>query len=74
MEKGKKIRVAIKTARGTYEGDFLIPSMRNRISDVLNEEDRVFINLTDVTIDGGPKKVPFVSLNKSMIESIIEGA
>ena len=73
MEKGKKIRVVVKTARGTYDGSFLIPSMRNRISDVLNEEDRIFINLTDVTIDGGAKKVPFVSLNKNMIESIIEG-
>lgn len=72
MEKGKKIRVIIKTARATYEGEFLIPSMRNRISDVLNEEDRLFINLTDVTIDSGAKKVQFVSLNKNMIESIIE--
>ena len=70
MEKGKKIRVVVKTARSTYDGSFLIPSMRNRISDVLNEEERLFINLTDVTIDGGAKKVPFVSLNKNMIESM----
>jgi hypothetical protein len=64
--------VKVRTTGATYEGDLLIPPMRNRVSDLLNEEIRVFINLTDVAIEGGPPNIPFVSLNKNLIESIIE--
>lgn len=72
MSTGKKIRVKIRTATTFYEGDFLIPPMRNRLSDVLNEQDRHFINLTDVIIDNGKDRVSFVSLNKDFIESVCE--
>lgn len=72
MSTGRKVRVKVRTINASYEGDLLIPPMRNRVSDLLNEEIRVFINLTDVAIDGGPRNVPFVSLNKNLIESIIE--
>ncbi|MSR24663.1 MAG: hypothetical protein EXR96_06185 [Nitrospiraceae bacterium] len=41
----------ITTVNHTYVGDFVIPPMRNRVSDVLNEESRLFINLTDVVIN-----------------------
>lgn len=74
MPPGKKVRVKIRTVNSIYEGELLVPPMRNRISDVLNEEERLFINLTDVQIDGSPVVVPFVALNKEMIESIIESA
>jgi hypothetical protein len=66
----KKLRVRVRTSTSTYVGDFLIPPMRNRLSDVLNEEERVFINLTDVEINEGSEKVAFVTLNKNMIESM----
>ncbi|MFQ5454849.1 MAG: hypothetical protein ACE5EA_01440 [Nitrospirota bacterium] len=72
MGGGKKIRVKIRTTSSIYEGDFLIPPMRNRLSDVLNEEERKFINLTDVVINNGKESVSFVSLNKNFIESISE--
>ena len=72
MSTAKKVRVRVRTINASYEGDLLIPPMRNRVTDVLNEEVRVFINLTDVSIDGNAEKVPFVSLNKNLIESIIE--
>jgi len=72
MGTGKKVRVRVRTVNTTYEGDLLIPPMRNRVSDLLNEEIRVFINLTDVSIDGGANNIPFVSINKNLIESIIE--
>ena len=72
MSISKKVRVKVRTINATYEGDLLIPPMRNRVSDLLNEEIRVFINLTDVLIDGTPEKIPFVSLNKNLIECIIE--
>lgn len=70
--RSKKVRVKVRTANATYEGDLLIPPMRNRVSDVLNEEERLFINLTDVSINGGSERVAFVSINKNLIESIIE--
>lgn len=72
MSTAKKVRVKVRTINASYEGDLLIPPMRNRVSDLLNEEIRVFINLTDVAVDGAPKNIPFVSLNKNLIESIIE--
>lgn len=70
IDSAKKVRVRVKTSTSVYEGDFLIPPMRNRLSDVLNEEERVFINLTDVIINNGAEKVAFVTLNKHMIESM----
>lgn len=70
---GKTIRIKVKTINATYEGDFIIPAMRRRISDVLNEEERQFINLTDVRINDGEEAVPFVSINKNLIEAIFEG-
>ena len=72
MSEGKRIKVLVKTVRSTYEGHLLIPQMRKRVSDVLNEEERFFINLTEVHIDGGATEIHFVSLNKRLIESIIE--
>ncbi|MFM8552637.1 MAG: hypothetical protein ACKOCD_10100 [Nitrospiraceae bacterium] len=65
----KKARVKVRTMNSIYVGDMAIPPMRNRVSDVLNEEQRLFINLTDVVIDD-KERVDFISLNKNMIESI----
>ena len=71
MSEGKKARIRVRTVNGTYVGDFFIPAMRNRVSDVLNEEQRLFINLTDVVIDE-KERSEFVSLNKNLIESITQ--
>ncbi|MBI4402434.1 MAG: hypothetical protein HY581_12480 [Nitrospirae bacterium] len=71
MAEGKKARIRVRTVNGTYVGDFVIPPMRNRVSDVLNEEQRQFINLTDVTIND-KERADFVSLNKNLIESITQ--
>ena len=72
MATGKKVRVKVRTVNASYEGNLLIPPMRKRVSDVLNEEERTFINLTDVHVNGSVDKIPFISINKDMIESIIE--
>jgi len=66
----QRIKILVKTARSSYEGNLTIPQMRKRVSDVLNEEARLFINLTDVYVDGNSIPMPFVSLNKTMIESV----
>ncbi|MEK6526762.1 MAG: hypothetical protein AABZ22_07805 [Nitrospirota bacterium] len=71
MSEGKKARIRVRTVNGSYVGDFLIPPMRNRVSDVLNEEQRLFISLTDVVIND-KERVDFVSLNKNLIESITQ--
>jgi hypothetical protein len=69
MTESKKVRVQIKTMNNVYVGDLLIPPMRNRIVDVVNEEQRLFINLTDVVINND-EHAPFVSLNKNLIAAI----
>lgn len=71
MPEGKKVRIRVRTVSSLYVGDFVIPPMRNRVSDVLNEEERLFINLTDVVIND-TERAEFVSLNKNMIESITQ--
>ena len=71
MPEGKKVRIRVKTVNCTYIGDFLIPPMRNRISDATNEEQRLFISLTDVMINDR-EKADFVAINKNLIESIAQ--
>ena len=38
MPEGKKVRIRVRTVNCIYVGDFLIPPMRNRVSDAINEE------------------------------------
>lgn len=71
LNQGKKARIRVKSALATYVGDVLIPPMRNRISDVLNDESVLFINLTAVVIDDTVQS-DFVAVNKNMIESVIQ--
>jgi len=61
----------MRTVHCTYVGDFLVPPMRNRISDAENEGVRLFISLTDVVIDD-KERSGFVAINKNLIESVIQ--
>jgi hypothetical protein len=45
--------------------------MRNRISDAINEETRMFISLTDVVIDD-KERSDFIAINKNLIESVVQ--
>ncbi|HBH81407.1 MAG TPA: hypothetical protein DDY39_16405 [Nitrospira sp.] len=69
--KGKKVRIRVRTVSCTYVGDFLVPPMRNRVSDAINEEARLFISLTDVLINE-KEQSDFVAVNKNLIESIVQ--
>ena len=69
--KGKKVRIRVRTVSCTYVGDFLVPPMRNRVSDAINEEARLFISLTDVVINE-KEQSDFVADNKNLIESIVQ--
>ena len=71
MAEGKKVRIRVRTATYVYVGDFLIPPMRNRVSDAINEEQRLFISLTDVVINDKDRS-DFIAINKNLIESVIE--
>ncbi len=71
MAEGKKIRIRIRTVNCEYVGDFLIPPMRNRVSDAINEEQRLFISLTDVLIND-KDQAQYVAINKNLIESIVQ--
>lgn len=71
MPEGKKVRIRVRTAGCTYVGDFLVPPMRHRVSDAINEEARLFINLTDVLINNQDRS-DFVAINKNLIESITQ--
>lgn len=71
MPEGKKARIKVRTISTTYVGDLFIPPMRNRVSDVFNDEERMFINLTDVVIND-TERVEFVSLNKNLVESLTQ--
>ena len=72
MPEGKKVRIRVRTVNCVYVGDFLIPPMRNRVSDAINEEQRLFISLTDVVIGEKNDRSDFVAINKNLIESIAQ--
>jgi hypothetical protein len=71
VPEGKKVRIRVRTVNCVYIGDFLIPPMRNRVSDAINEEQRLFISLTDVMIDDKDRS-DFVAINRNLIESVAE--
>ncbi|MDH4186109.1 MAG: hypothetical protein OEV08_03845 [Nitrospira sp.] len=71
MPEGKKVRIRVRTVSCVYVGEFLVPPMRNRVSDAINEEQRLFISLTDVVIDD-KENCDFVAINKNLIESIAQ--
>ena len=68
---GRRVRIRVRTVNCMYVGDFLVPPMRNRISDALNEEMRMFISLTDVVV-GDKDRIDFVAINKNLIESVAQ--
>ena len=71
LPEGKKVRIRVRTVNCVYVGDFLIPPMRNRVSDAINEEQRLFISLTDVVVNDKDRS-DFVAVNKNLIESIAQ--
>jgi hypothetical protein len=71
MLEAKKIRIRVRTASGSYVGDFFVPPRRSRVSDAINEETGLFIILTDVIIND-TDRLKFLAINKDKIESIVE--
>jgi hypothetical protein len=71
MAEGKTVRIQVRMGSNTYVGDLFIPAMRNRTSDMFNDEQRLFISLTNVVVND-KERAEFISLNKTLIESLTE--
>ena len=77
-EPGQKITKRVKLFLSfdplrTVEGTLTIPSVKSRLSDVVNDE-RPFLSVEDVVASGGwlPPLSEFVLLNKKEVKAIIE--
>lgn len=61
--------VSIETENAIYVGRVFVPETLRRLSDVLCDE-RPFVNLTEVSINGHQPVEPFVALNKTCIRTV----
>jgi hypothetical protein len=58
--------VRIEAEAATYLGRVWVPEGEKRVSDVLSDE-RLFVSLTEVSINGDPNVEPFVAVSKRYI-------
>lgn len=61
--------VRIETDLATYVGQVCVPETKRRLSDVLADE-RPFLHLVQVQINGADEREPFLALNKSFIRTV----
>jgi hypothetical protein len=61
--------VRIETEATVYVGRVFVPETKRRVSDVISDE-RMFLNLTQVSINDSPAVEPFVALNKQYVKTI----
>ena len=61
--------VRIETEGTVYVGRIFVPETKKRLSDVISDE-RMFLNLTQVSINDSPAVEPFVALNKQYVKTI----
>jgi hypothetical protein len=67
--RAKWATVRIETDSATYVGRVYVPESKKRLSDVLNDE-RPFLNLTEVTINDSQSLESFVAVGKSHVRSV----
>lgn len=61
--------VRIETDTATYVGRIYVPETKRRLSDVLCD-DRLFLSLTEVSVNEADNIEPFVALNKHFVRTI----
>ena len=61
--------VRIETDSATYVGRLYVPETKKRVSDVLSDE-RQFLSLAEVSMNGSPQIEPFVAVNKNFIRTL----
>lgn len=61
--------VRVETDGATYVGRVYVPETKRRLSDVLADE-RMFISMTEVSINDAEVVEPFIAVNKQYIRTI----
>jgi hypothetical protein len=61
--------VRIETDGATYEGQVCVPETKRRLTDAL-ADDRPFLHLVQVSINGAVEREPFLALNKRFIRTV----
>ena len=61
--------VKIETDTAVYVGRLYVPETKKRVSDVLSDE-RQFLSLTEVSVNGSAEVEPFVALNKHYVRTL----
>lgn len=69
FQRTRRCTVRIEAEGGVYVGKIYIPDTKRRVSDVLGDE-RSFLNLTDVSVDGSEILEEFVAINKNCIRTL----
>ena len=67
--RARRCTVRVEADGIVYVGKMYIPDGKRRVSDVL-ADDRSFLSLTDVSIDGSEILEEFVAINKSYIRTL----
>jgi uncharacterized protein DUF6812 len=61
--------VRIETEGTVYVGRIFVPETKKRVSDVISDE-RMFLNLTQVSVNDSTSVEAFVALNKQYVKAI----
>jgi hypothetical protein len=61
--------VRIETDGATYVGKVCVPETKRRLTDAL-ADDRPFLHLVQVSINGAKEREPFIALNKRFIRTV----
>ena len=61
--------VKIETDTAVYVGRLYVPETKKRVSDVLSDE-RQFLSLTEVSVNGSTELEAFVALNKQYVRTL----
>lgn len=67
--KARWATVRVETDSCVYVGRLFVPETKKRLSDVLCD-DRPFLNMTEVTINGSDSIEAFVALNKAFVKTV----
>jgi len=66
----KRVKIRLKMASGTVYIGRIYVEQRRRLTDVLND-DRDFVAMTEVEENENPRKIPFMAVQKRVVESIV---
>jgi hypothetical protein len=65
----RRVKVRMRTTSGmVYVGRVYVEE-KKRLTDVLND-DRMFVNMTEVEETDNPRKIPFVAIHKGSVETV----